>query len=220
MYSTVHRAGPLPRGRHDLPRETIEADQLHRLFNAMAEALAEHGYSCVTVAHVIERAGVSRRIFYEYFESKEVCILAAYDDAERRLWNRAAARRRRSIIPAVSMRGLRAALGFFAAEPAAARLFTMEARAAGPELVARHRSTQKFLAELLQAGPRRKAPRPRYTRRPSPRWWQVSPRSSTPISPTVMRRSFPSLSRSSVDYLLAPYSARPAETRHISSVAA
>jgi AcrR family transcriptional regulator len=34
----------------------------------------------VTVAHVVDRAGVSRRTFYELYEDRESCFLAAFDD--------------------------------------------------------------------------------------------------------------------------------------------
>ena len=45
----------------------------------MAQVVAEKGYAATTVADVVERAGVSRRTFYEQFADKEACFLAAYD---------------------------------------------------------------------------------------------------------------------------------------------
>ena len=45
----------------------------------MAQVVAEKGYPATTVADVVERAGVSRRTFYEQFQDKEACFLAAYD---------------------------------------------------------------------------------------------------------------------------------------------
>jgi len=47
---------------------------------AMAEEVAEHGESNVTVARVIARSGVSRRTFYELFSDRDECFLAAVDD--------------------------------------------------------------------------------------------------------------------------------------------
>ncbi len=46
----------------------------------MGELIAERGAGNVTVAHVVERAGVSRRTFYEIFEDREDCFLAAFDE--------------------------------------------------------------------------------------------------------------------------------------------
>src|SRR6266498_996015 len=57
----------LPSGRHGLTRETIVASQRGRLLDAMAAAVAEKGYAETTVSDVVDRAGVSRRTFYEQF---------------------------------------------------------------------------------------------------------------------------------------------------------
>jgi AcrR family transcriptional regulator len=47
----------------------------------MVEVAAERGASNVSVAHVVERAGVSRRTFYELYGDHEACFLGAFDDA-------------------------------------------------------------------------------------------------------------------------------------------
>lgn len=72
-------ASRLPSGRHGLAREVVVASQRTRLIDAMAQIVAEKGYPATTVADVVERAGVSRRTFYEQFDDKEACFLAAYD---------------------------------------------------------------------------------------------------------------------------------------------
>jgi AcrR family transcriptional regulator len=46
----------------------------------MTEVCVERGPANVTVAHVVERAGVSRRTFYEIFDDREECFLAAFDE--------------------------------------------------------------------------------------------------------------------------------------------
>src|SRR3712207_4871654 len=69
----------LPRGRHAAPREVVWQSQRDRLLAAMADAVAEKGYAKASVADVIERAGVSRKTFYEHFANKEECFLAASD---------------------------------------------------------------------------------------------------------------------------------------------
>jgi AcrR family transcriptional regulator len=45
----------------------------------MAESVAIRGYAATSVARVIELAGVSRGTFYEQFENRRECLLAAYD---------------------------------------------------------------------------------------------------------------------------------------------
>jgi AcrR family transcriptional regulator len=64
----------------DLGRERVIEIQRARVLAAMVEESAERGAANVTVAHVVERAGVSRRTFYELFEDREDCFLAAFDE--------------------------------------------------------------------------------------------------------------------------------------------
>lgn len=46
---------------------------------SMMAVVAAKGYAGASVADVVDRAGVSRRTFYEQFPDKETCFLAAYD---------------------------------------------------------------------------------------------------------------------------------------------
>jgi AcrR family transcriptional regulator len=52
--------------------------QRARLLEAMVKAVAEKGYEAATVADAVRLARVSRGTFYELFDSKEACLLAAY----------------------------------------------------------------------------------------------------------------------------------------------
>jgi AcrR family transcriptional regulator len=54
--------------------------QRARILAAMVEVCVERGAGNVTVAHVVERAGVSRRTFYELYRDREECFLGAFDD--------------------------------------------------------------------------------------------------------------------------------------------
>ncbi len=66
---------------HELGRERVLEIQRARILAAMVEVCAERGAANVTVAHVVERAGVSRRTFYELYADREACFLGAFDDA-------------------------------------------------------------------------------------------------------------------------------------------
>lgn len=155
MYETVIVPSPLPRGRHNLPPEVIAADQRRRMLAAITHALAEHGYARTTVSQVLQRAGVSRRTFYEQFDDKDACLLAAYDDAERRAWRLgAAAAAGAGDWPGRVRAALGAALDFVAADSAAAHLFTPEARASGPAMAARHGAVLDRIAAKLRNGNR------------------------------------------------------------------
>jgi AcrR family transcriptional regulator len=70
--------------RNVLGAEQVTEIQRARIVAAMTEVACERGSGNVTVAHVVERAGVSRRTFYELFDDREECFAAAFEDGLRR----------------------------------------------------------------------------------------------------------------------------------------
>lgn len=62
------------------PERMIEI-QRARILSAMVEVSAELGAAHVTVAHIVDRAGVSRRTFYELYQDRDHCFLGAFDEA-------------------------------------------------------------------------------------------------------------------------------------------
>jgi AcrR family transcriptional regulator len=62
-------------------RVTTETSQRRRLISAMAYVAAEHGRRAASVEAVCERAGMSRRTFYEHFTDSEQCFVAAVGQA-------------------------------------------------------------------------------------------------------------------------------------------
>jgi AcrR family transcriptional regulator len=71
---------PLPRGRHKLSRDDVLESQRRRLIRAMLDQVAERGYPATTVGDVVSAARCSRNAFYELFEDKEACYIAASDE--------------------------------------------------------------------------------------------------------------------------------------------
>jgi AcrR family transcriptional regulator len=69
---------PVHRG---LGPERVVEIQRARILAAMVEVCAERGAGSISVAHVVERAGVSRRTFYELYRDREECFLGAFDEA-------------------------------------------------------------------------------------------------------------------------------------------
>lgn len=131
---------PLPRGRHKLSREFVIRSQRQRMLRAVAEEVAANGYAATSVARVIARAGVSRKTFYEHFDDKEACFLAAYDDGVKLLFERVEqAYQSADVWPERMRAGLRALLELFAEEPALAQMCTVEVLAAGPRALDRYR---------------------------------------------------------------------------------
>jgi AcrR family transcriptional regulator len=143
----------LPRGRHGLPREMVVRSQRERLLAAVVRVAAEKGYEATSVADILEEAGVGRESFYELFNDKRDCILAAHavlvDHLEATIravyeepgpW---AGRVRKSVA---------ATLEWFAADPAAARVTIVELAAVGA--VSRERFQEDFqrFTKLLEDG--------------------------------------------------------------------
>jgi AcrR family transcriptional regulator len=126
--------GRFPAGVRTLPPDLVKAVQRERLLAAMIDAIADIGYNTLTVQNVLARAGISRPTFYEQFEDKEDCFLAAFDAAATRMRERVEA----SVAEAgPSWRdqlrsGLIGLLGFIADDPKEARAVIVEARASTP----------------------------------------------------------------------------------------
>jgi AcrR family transcriptional regulator len=128
----------LPRGPQALPREEVAAHQRKRLFEALLALVNERGFAGVTISELVRSAGISRRSFYEHFENKEQCLLAAFDDSIELLARRIA----EGFDPGEGWNGqiegiLRALFDATAERPQAARLVCVEVSAAGPEGVER-----------------------------------------------------------------------------------
>jgi AcrR family transcriptional regulator len=143
-------AGPLPAGRHSLTRDVVLASQRGRLLDAMAQAVAEHGYGATTVAHVVALAGVSRKTFYEHFGDKEDCFLALYDTGIAYVFGRIVEAVRPEAVDADAharlVAGLEAFLVVLAEEPAFSRAIMREVHAAGAGARARRRATLEAFA--------------------------------------------------------------------------
>jgi AcrR family transcriptional regulator len=76
--SPPSKPSQLPRGRHGLPREVVQRNHRERLLAATKKAVEDCGFAKVTVARICGHAAVSKPTFYEYFDSKEKCIEAAF----------------------------------------------------------------------------------------------------------------------------------------------
>jgi AcrR family transcriptional regulator len=132
--------GPLPGGHHGLSREQIVDSQRERLLAAIAQEVAAHGYRGTTITEVVKLASVSTRDFYELFEGKEDCFLAAFDAVRDHLDDViATAAATETDWPYQVIAALRAALEFFAAEPDLARLCLLESAGATPTIAVRFR---------------------------------------------------------------------------------
>ncbi len=142
-----------PRGRHRLPPEVIARSQRERLLDAAVRVAAEKGYEAMTIADLTRDAGVSRTTFYDLFEDKEACFLAAYDHGADLLVRRvSAAFEAEEGWPRRARAGLAALLEALAAEPDVARLTLVDVGAAGPAAQRRHRAALQRLTPFFDEG--------------------------------------------------------------------
>lgn len=138
-----------------MPREAVTESQRNRIHQAMIEVVAARGYPETRVVDVIGVAGVSRKTFYELFDSKEDCFLAAYDvllgnllgEATDAFESRAGAPWAERIAAA-----LERLLQHMAKHPAEARFAIVDVLAAGPKALARRDAALRQFAGFLEAG--------------------------------------------------------------------
>ncbi|AHH19960.1 transcriptional regulator, TetR family [Nocardia nova SH22a] len=122
----------LPRGPHRLDPAVVAASQRVRLLDAVVDLVAERGFAPVRVADVIERAGISRKTFYEHFSNKEDCFVSALDYYTQLLDTAVVDAAVAQEAPLDRLRaGYRALLGALAARPALARVYAVAAPEAG-----------------------------------------------------------------------------------------
>jgi AcrR family transcriptional regulator len=154
------RAHGSTHARTDLERERVAEIQRARMLSAMVDLTHEQGAERVTVAHVVARAGVSRRTFYELFDDREACLLAALDEAFERVSDTVlpAYRRERGWSERIGA-GLTAMLELFDSEPGMAALCVVDALAAGPEALERRARVVDVLVSAVDRG-RREATAP------------------------------------------------------------
>jgi AcrR family transcriptional regulator len=134
-------------------REQISELQRARLIGAMFDVAAQRGAGSVTVAHVVERSGVSRRTFYEHFNDREDCLLATFERALTLASDR--------VVPAYEEQkswreriraGLVALLCFCDQEPSVARMLMCESQASGPRVAQRRAEVLGRLTRIVDHG--------------------------------------------------------------------
>ena len=153
----THGAQQLPKGRHGLSRAFIVSNQRERLLDAIANVVAEKGYAGTRVADITDYAGVSRKTFYELFDDKEDCFLAAFDAITALLMARMA-RGLENVADGGWELRVRALLGeflrFLAAEPAFARMCIVEVLGSGPAGLARRDAAIAAFVPIVDQLPR------------------------------------------------------------------
>jgi len=135
------------------PRGALGGAQRERILAAAEQLIAEKGCSGATIEAIVKLAGVSSVTFYEHFEDKEACFVAAFDRAVEE--TRATLR---EVIadelpwPDRVRAGLGGLLEAIAADPARARMCLVEAQRGGVDLRARYEAALDSAATELRQG--------------------------------------------------------------------
>jgi AcrR family transcriptional regulator len=139
--------------------------QRRRLLSAIMAVLVEHGFEGASVGRICKRAGVSRRTFYDLFDDRDDCFIAAFDVAIERLTGK--------VVPVYTRTGntpkgtparhtvnwrervrdaFTVLLECFDGEPGLAQLCVVETLKGGPEVLARRRQVLEVLTVAIDDG--------------------------------------------------------------------
>ncbi len=150
---TASLASTAARERSDRQGGHVAEMQRRRLLLAIGELVGDVGIEGASVGRICKRAGVSRRTFYDLFDDREACLLAAFDQAVERLREAAVAAcaGERGWLERVR-RALTALLARLDEEPGLARLCAVETLRAGPAVLDRRRAVLERLAAAIDEG--------------------------------------------------------------------
>jgi AcrR family transcriptional regulator len=127
--------------------------QRARIITAALEAVEDVGYAQMTVSQVVDRARISRKTFYELFDDREDCFLAALEQV--------LAQTRQLAVRAFEAQttwrdGVRAALAalldLMDEAPGLARVYVVGALAAGERVLERRAEVLDELAHVIDQG--------------------------------------------------------------------
>lgn len=137
----------------DPPRGPVAATQRERLLAAAEQLIAEKGCAGVSIEAIVKLARVSSITFYEHFEDKEACFVAAFDRAleETRFTLSEAAP---SELPWEDQvrEGLGALVAMIEAEPGRARFCLVEAPMGGTAMRGRYEAMLDSAVAWLRQG--------------------------------------------------------------------
>lgn len=144
---------PAPKREGDPAEGALPARQRERILDASERLIAARGCANTSIEAIVKAAGVSSVTFYEHFESKEACFVAAFDRAV----EATAAELRQAVPDAMPWpeqigTGLRALLATIEANPVRARLCLVEARTGGPALSVHFEAALDRAARKLREG--------------------------------------------------------------------
>jgi AcrR family transcriptional regulator len=144
---------PAPKRGRERDPAALPAPQRERILDASEQLIATRGCAGTPIEAIVKAAGVSSVTFYEFFDGKEECFVAAFDRAV--AWGEGELARAgpdELTWPEQIATGLRALIAAIVAGPERAHLCLVEAQTGGPELSARFEVALDRVAEKLREG--------------------------------------------------------------------
>ena len=127
--------------------------QRARILSATFDVACELGVQNMSVAHVVDRSGVSRRTFYEHFSDREDCYLAAFEQALARASERVLFAYRSEGSWRERIRaGLVGLLSFLDSEPHVGRVLVCQSLVSGQTVLQRRAEIFERLTQAVQEG--------------------------------------------------------------------
>jgi AcrR family transcriptional regulator len=137
--------------RPELPREFVASHKRRRMMDAIAELTSESGYEATKIADIVRRAAVARKTLYDNFDGKEDLFLSAINATTTEMRERVEdACEQASTTEAGIVAGLEALLEYVAENPAAARMFMVEAISATPSSARLYEAAVRDFVELFR----------------------------------------------------------------------
>ncbi len=140
------------RGKYDrsLTAAARQADQRTKLLDAATFVIAAKGFGETTVEAIVERAGMSRRTYYEHFSDVRDVLAQIYDRAATISLTMVVSSARAHTEPLEALRaGLAAYFTAVSTYPEVARVMFQEYRQGGRDFEARYQKDSARYAELL-----------------------------------------------------------------------
>lgn len=165
-----------------LEPSSLIGDPRRRALNAFVQTVAREGYDRTTIEAVLVLAKIPEPVFYEHFEDKQDCMLAALDEQIRRIEHMISERIDSSKPwPERVRRGLQALLAALAGDPSGARVTLVECLSTGEPAIARLRSAAASFVPILEEGRRCSGGRGEDDEAPAPDTDHLPPQTSEAV---------------------------------------
>lgn len=143
----------VPLGGHAAAAGDAAAQQRERLFAATVDVVAKRGYRNTSINQIVKSARVGYAAFYDLFEGKEDCFLAAFDRIVAETAEAlAAAVADEAEWPRQIAAALACVLDLIVADPRRARVALVEVQAAGPVAYVRYEEAIDRMVPKLREG--------------------------------------------------------------------